>query len=160
MISMENKKRLEGDLRSISLLFTALITGIILFAGISLAISKLNGPFLHNPKFSQIFLGVVVILAVICLYLAHSNYNKRTRPEMQTLMSLNEKLNNYRVTLIKYMAFLEGPAILSIIGFLLTGYLRFIAITLIILLNMVLKRPSKMRMIHDLQLNSYEQSEL
>ena len=156
---MENKTSLSENLRSISILFTALFTGIILFAGISVLLNRINGPFLHNPKFSQIFLGVVVTLTVICLFLAHSNYNKRMRPEMQTTLSLSEKLNQYRSALIKYMSFIEGPAILSIIGFLLTGYFRFLAITFILLLNMLLKRPSKMRMISELQLNSNEQSE-
>ena len=157
---MEIKTDSANTQKSISILYKALITGIILFAGVSLGINKINGPFLHNNKFSQIFLGIVVILAVICLYLAHSNYNKRLRPDKQAIMPLNEKLDNYRSTLIKYMAFLEGPAMLSIIGFLLTGYFRFIAITLIILLNMELKRPSKARFIRELQLNSNEQSEL
>ena len=157
---MENKTSLAGSLRNISILFTALVTGIILFAGVSLALNSINGPFLQNDKFSKIFLGAVVILAVICLYLAHSTYNKQMRPEMHTILSLPEKLNQYRTVLIKYMSFLEGPAILSIIGFLLTGYFRFLAITFILLLNMFLKRPSKMRMISELQLNSNEQSEL
>jgi divalent metal cation (Fe/Co/Zn/Cd) transporter len=157
---MQDKTDFTDQLRSISILYISLIIGIVLFTTISIVLIRSNGPFLHNDKFSLIFLGIVVTLAVACLYLAHSNYNKRLGSEMQTMMSLPEKLNHYRSTLIKYMAFLEGPAILSIIGFLLTGYLRFIAITIIILLNMLLKRPSKMRMINDLRLNSNEQSEL
>jgi hypothetical protein len=70
---------------------------------------------------------------------------------------LFQKLNRYRSILITYIAILEGPAVFAIIGFLLTGYFRFLAITFILLLNMFLKRPSKMRMISDLQLSSNEQ---
>ena len=157
---MENKTNLPGELRNISILFTALCTGIILFAGVSLAVNRFNGPFIPENNFSYPGLGVLVIFTVICLYLAHFNYNKQMRPELLTQLSLPKKLDHYRSALIKYMAFLEGPAILSIIAFLLTGYFRFLAITFILLLNMYLKRPSKMRMSNDLKLSSNEQSEL
>ena len=157
---MEHKTTLSEQFRSISILYKSMVIGIVLFAIVSMSMIRKHGPFLHNDKFSQILLGTVIIFAVICLYLAYLNYNKRIRPEVQTMMFLDEKLKNYRSALVKFMAFLEGPAILSIIGFLLTGNLIFIAITLIILLNMVVKRPSKTRMIRELQLNSNEQSEL
>lgn len=157
---MENKKTLPQEVKGISIVFMVLFTGLILFLAVSVGLNLTRGPFLQNPKFTQIFMGAVIILSVICLYLAHSGYNKRMLPEVYDMKTVPEKLEHYRLGFMKYMSLVEAPAIFAIIGFMLTGYFLFLVITFILLLNMLLKRPSRLRLISDLQLNSNEQLEL
>jgi O-antigen/teichoic acid export membrane protein len=151
---------LSSDLKSSSIIFGALLTGIIVFSAASIAINQMNGPFIIDSHLAEIFLIVVIAISAICLFSAHMIYNKRVQRIQQSTVTLREKLEQYRAALILYLALTEGPALFSIISFLLFGNFRFLAITVILLVNMFMKRPSKSRLIEDLQLDIKEQEGL
>ena len=151
---------LSNELKANSIVFGALTTGVVIFAVASLAINKMNGPFINDPHLAEIFLIVVIAISIICLFSAQLIYNKRGQNIQQSAVPLQEKLRQYRAALIRYLALNEAPALFSIIGFLLFGYFRFLAITVILLVNMFIKRPSKSRFIEELQLDTKEQQGL
>ena len=151
---------LSNDLRATSILFASMVIGLIVFVGISIGVNVMIGPFKHDGQFAKIFLIVTIFLSTVCLISAHINYNRRVYNMQQSTAVLQERLNQYRSALIIYLALTEGPAIFSIMGFLLTGDFRFLAITVILLVNMFIKRPSKSRFIEELQLDTKEQQGL
>ncbi len=73
---------------------------------------------------------------------------------------LNEKLNQYRSFLIKYLAFCEGPALFCIVVFIMTGDARILTIAAVLLVAMLAITPSKKRVVNDLNLDWKEQQEL
>jgi len=143
---------LSNDLRATSILFASMVIGLIVFVGISIGVNVMIGPFKHDGQFAKIFLIVTIFLSTV--------YNRRVYNMQQSTAVLQERLNQYRSALIIYLALTEGPAIFSIMGFLLTGDFRFLAITVILLVNMFIKRPSKSRFIEELQLDTKEQQGL
>jgi len=68
---------LSNDLKANSIVFGALTTGVVIFAFASLAINKMNGSFINDPRLAEIFLIVVIAISAICLFSAHMIYNKR-----------------------------------------------------------------------------------
>lgn len=152
----------KDNLRMMKTLVAALIIGIILFSGIVYIINELNGRILEETDTSidSILLLAVVVMSLGSLFFAFVSYNKQVKQLKELTLSLNERLNQYRAILVKFMAFCEGPALFSIIVVLLTGDFRIFAVTVILAATMFLKMPTKQRMIDVLQLNWTDQQEL
>lgn len=150
----------KANLKATRILCIGLIAGIFLFAMISLLVNTFMGPFINGTKmYSSIFLWIVATISSICILVAITKYPKSIRIS-QNAISLNDKLNYYRAALIIYMALCEGPALFSIILFLLTGNLIAFAFTTIMLGMMLIKFPTIKRAIAGLQLDWQEQLEL
>lgn len=150
----------KNNLKAIRILCLALMIGVFLFAMISLIVNQFNGPFLETTRqYKDIFLSISGILGCICIFIAIKKYQKNIIVS-QNAVSLNDKLNNYRTTLVVYMALCEGPALFSIVVFLLIGNLISLVFTAILFGMMLLKFPAAKRMISELQLNWQEQQEL
>jgi O-antigen/teichoic acid export membrane protein len=150
----------KEQLKANNILFTALISGIVMFLLIAVVLIKFQGKFSDNDNFDRIFLIVVSIIAVICLVSAVSIYNKRINDTANSALPLLEKLNNYRPILIIYLAFCEGAALFSVTCLILTGNFWSIGVTTTMLIAMFFKRPTRQRLINDLQLDWQEQQEL
>ncbi len=61
--------------------------------------------------------------------------------------------NTLIMAMIFYLAACDGAALLSVIGFILTDNYWFVLITAIMLTAMFFKRPTRQRVINELQLN-------
>ena len=99
-------------------------------------------------------------MAIVCGIVAISLYNKKVSFIKNGNSALDEKLNQYRITLTLYLALCEGAALLSVIIFFLTGEYIVFAITGIMLLAMLLKMPVKAKLINELGIDWKEQDEL
>lgn len=151
---------LKADLRANSILFYALITGVIMFLVIIIALIKFAGNFSRiDDDFGRILLIVVSVIAGICLVSAFLSY-KKAMSGILPEAPLSERLHIYRAGLIRFAAVCEGAALFSVIGLFLTGDFWFVLIIGIMLLAMFSKRPTKQRFIEELQLNWQEQQQL
>lgn len=152
----------KDNLRMMKILVAALIIGIVLFSVMAYVINQLNGRILDelDTFIDTILISAAVILAVVCLSLAIVIYTKQVKALKNLSLPLNERLNNYRAILIKFMALCEGPALFTIIVFFLTGDFRVFVVTTILTATMFLKMPTKQRIIDVLQLNWSDQQEL
>lgn len=157
-----NQPSPKQKLKAIQIFFLSLIIGLVLFAVIVVVVDFMNGPVLGKDELvnRDILLGAVVITGIICMFGARSYYNRTMKMVDISSFSLSDKLNQYRAALIIYMAFCEGPAIFSVIIFFLTGNYWVFAVTALLLAAMLLKAPTKTRIIQEMKLDWREQKEI
>ncbi|MBI5856247.1 MAG: hypothetical protein HZB42_01250 [Sphingobacteriales bacterium] len=148
--------------RSFKILVAALMIGLSCFALIILLIIQVSGPAMPPgpDNINDIFLLAAAGIAVLCLLSAFTGYTKRLKKIRNSVISLDDKLNQYREALILYMALCEVPGILSVIIFFLTGDYKALIITGIMLAAMFAKFPQKQKIINELTLGWKEQQEL
>jgi hypothetical protein len=151
----------KEQLRAVNILFNALVIGVVLFVGLTLIVIKWTGQFSEfDEGVDKILLVVMSLVSLTCLISAVSGYRKRIAGIDNLVVDFNAKFNNYRSALIFYLALCEGAALFSVMGFLLTANYWCLVITFIMMAAMLFKRPTKQRVINDLQLNTQEQQEL
>lgn len=141
----------------------ALIAGVIIFSMIIIWL-KSTGEFdeseLKVKGYENIFLAISIAVATACYLTASFLYKKETAIARTSLISLNGKLDQYRGSFIKYLALCEGAALLSLIFCFLTGYYYLPGVTVVMIIAMLSKWPSKQRIITDLELDWKQQQEL
>jgi hypothetical protein len=152
--------RAKEALRSISVFFYAMAGGMLMFAIIVFSLNLLEKPSLEDESMTNIFLIVVLFVAMISLTVAVRMYPERIAAAHATGLSLMDKLNIYRGALMLYLALCEGAGLFAIIVYFLTGNKLLLAVVTIVLVAMLLKRPEKSKIFNELQLSSEEQMEL
>ena len=151
----------KENLRGIRVLFTALVIGVVLFILMAVVIYELNGPFAPEIKeYNRVFIGIAIALALVCLVIASQGYKKGIIAARNLTGPLNNKLNNYRSLLVRYLALCEGPALFGVIVFLMTGEFWVLVITAVMFMAMLSAAPTPKRVISDLNLDWKEQKEL
>lgn len=144
-------------LRANFILTSALIIGVVIFFFISLVVVR---SIQKSEGLDQIFLAMAGGIAFICLISALKIYGNRIKLIKEQNLTLYQKLFDHRAALIIYFALCEGPALFALISFMLTGNYWFMIIVAVMLLAMIVKLPSRQRVINELQLDWKEQQEL
>jgi hypothetical protein len=149
-------------LRAMQILCGALIIGVVFMTVIIVVLNLVNEPAMKDQgkEIKDILLYVAVGIALICLIMSRTRYNKKLLIIKNSVVSLTDKLNEYRAVLISYMAPCEGTALFSIIVFFMTGQFPALIITAVMLAAMVSKMPMQKRVISELNLDWKEQQEL
>ena len=139
---------------ALTVLHVALTSGVIIFIVIAYFLhgSIANG---NAETLGNIFQYMVPALAIIGIVAGNILYKKQVN-EIKSKDGLAQKLNAYRATFILRDALLEGPALFAIITFLLCGEFIFLAVAILIVLIFVLIKPSKDKIIRDLELSTDE----
>lgn len=145
--------------KTLNILFVALLMGQILFAGVSIIILNIvstNGLADSNFEYGNYLIPIVTIS---CLGMGMFLLRKKVQ-SINKNAPLEEKLNEYRAAKLIQWAITEVATLLSIIFYLLSGYINFIIIAAVIILYFLTLRPQKGRIINELQLNNEEQNQL
>ncbi|MEI9908639.1 MAG: FAD-linked oxidase C-terminal domain-containing protein [Bacteroidota bacterium] len=151
----------KEELRAIRIIFGAIIVGVLLFGLIVNVINYMQGSLAPEAKeYAHFFLYAAAGLAAICLVIAMNGYNKGTTVAKETLISLPDKLNQYRLSLVRYIALCDVPALFSIVAFFVTGNYFLFIITVVMIAAMLLKAPTLKRVTDDLGLDWKQQQEL
>ncbi|HYE55508.1 MAG TPA: hypothetical protein VD996_11715, partial [Chitinophagaceae bacterium] len=138
-------RNMEQEYRSVSVVFYALITGVVLFIIAASTYIATSGRLMPDLEYRKILLIVSGALSSLCLLAAFSQYNKRIN-SMESLGSTSDdRFQGYRNALVTFLALCEAPALFSIIALLLTGDYLFLAFTVVMLLCMFSKKPTKDR---------------
>jgi hypothetical protein len=148
------------QLKQIRLVWTALFFGLLIFSSIVVVINRISGPFIQEPKYEKVLLGLFGLVAVICLLIAPFRFNRTLKKKINVDSPLTQKLEHYKAAQILYLALCEGPAALSIAGFLLTGKYFFGIIVLVCLGMYFIKYPSKNKIFEELKLDTSERMQL
>jgi hypothetical protein len=148
--------------RSMQVLFGALVGSVALFALSVVLLHLINGPVWEADSASQenFLVTIAVLVSVACTFGARSYYTKTLAMGSGPLFSLADKINQYRAALIIYMALCEGPALFSVIILLLTGKFIILVITALLVVMMCLKAPTRNRIIQELKLDWREQQQI
>jgi hypothetical protein len=115
-----NQQTNTGYFKAISVLFTALLAGQVIFLGFAVVL-VFTGSFKSTmPQAENIFFILVPFLIIAGRISGTTIYKKKLQQALDA-PTLAEKLNLYRSTFITRCALLEGPVMFAIITFLLTN---------------------------------------
>ncbi|MDJ1472497.1 hypothetical protein [Xanthocytophaga flava] len=138
-----------------SIIHLALMMGQILFAIVTFYISQTSLSS-GNEELKQTFTYLVPLVALIGIAAAFLLFNillKKAREKS----SLSEKISAYGTAMIVRYALLEAPSLLSIIAFFLTGDYTFLSVFGIVIILFIFLRPSKDKLIQELELDPNEE---
>ena len=151
------KKNLQGTL----ILFSFIVIGISLLMIAAVIINQVKGPMAPElKKYHTAFIWAMAALSFICLFAAKRMFSRRIADAKKTLNPLNEKLNQHRSALIRFLVICEMPVLLSIILFIFTGNFVFQVYAAIFLGFMLAVAPIPRRVIAELELDGQQQKEL
>ncbi len=147
-----------GYTKALQIMYKALLAGPLLFiaivillyakAGLTPAIDKGTG---------NIFMYVVIIVAVSCVVMSNKLFNQKLE-ETKQRSDLIGKLDGYRAAFILQLALCEGPSLFAIICYFLTENKAVLIILAFVLLNFARLYPAKPKIVQQLELDESEES--
>lgn len=144
-------------MKSISILHIALFAGQFMLAGI---IFYLKGSYdLKLSSANNILFFIVPGIAIAGLYFGSKIYQQRNKkiPSESTLM---DKLEVYRGAYILKLAMVEGPSILAIMAYYVTGNLLYLLIALFLMLYFFFLKPTLSTIENDVNFSSNEKDQM
>lgn len=139
---------------SLNILHYALAAGQVLFGTIAFTLQK-PGSVINSASLFNALMYAVPLIAIISVIAGGTQYKKQVN-DIKSKNNLSDKLNAYRITVITRDAMFEFPSLLAVLAFMLTGELLFLALTGSLVTLFVYVRPTKERVIKDLQLSAEE----
>ena len=151
----------RGNLRATMITFSAIVAGVFVLMLVAIFIGQSNQPLIPGlNKYESLITWGITIFSLTCLGIARVVLMKGIAAAKNSLKPLQDKLRQYRFSLIRYLVICEVPALLSIFLFMLTGNFVFQVVAAVFLGFMLAVAPIRRRVILALELNELEQSEL
>lgn len=142
--------------KTVNLLFLALVAGQVVFALILFFLNKTQGKIAFiTPEIHQTLVWIAPALAVTGIALGWLVFNTKLK-SLQQKSNLAEKLKGYQSAMIIRFAFMEGPSLVALVFFYITGDYIFLAVSAFIILAFLFNRPSKSLISRHLQLHDDE----
>jgi Kef-type K+ transport system membrane component KefB len=143
------------------ILFLSIVIGIFLFMLVAIMIGQSKGALMPAlNKNYRLMVIITAVVSIVCLYFARTLFTRDTEAAKNSLKPVNEKLNDHRQSLIKYLLICEMPVMLSIVLYLLTANFVFQVYAGVFLGFMLTMTPTKKKVAEQLGLNSMETQEL
>ncbi|WP_179412133.1 hypothetical protein HDF19_02510 [Mucilaginibacter sp. E4BP6] len=152
MVNQNLPRTPKTFLRTISVVHTALILGVILFSAVTISDNINHNVFTYNTN--DPFTDVSLLLA-IGGFTASVFLFKKQLVKAKKQFTLKEKITLYQSALIQRFALLEGPAMFAVVSYELSRNLYFLIIAGLLILYFISIRPTKDKIETDLDL-SYE----
>lgn len=154
---METKPQTSGEyFKVLQIIFYALVAGQVMFGFVALLLIQMAGFNAELQDLENILL-IIVCVFVFSGYLGSRIFFQVRMKSARARNSLAEKMDDYRGAVIIRFALLEGPSMLSIIAYLITGLWAFLIIAAFIIVIFFALRPTPDKAINDLQLNLNEE---
>lgn len=141
--------------KTLNILFLAFLAGQIVFALIFLFVVKPPEVVDNTSSFSSILLLLSICLSVAGIFGGNVLY-KKTVEKALIQPTAEQKLETYRGGLIMKYAMLEGPCLLAIIAYFLTGNMQFMYMAGLLIIIFIINKPSKDKIATELQLSGQE----
>ena len=142
-------------LKAISVLFTALFAGQLIFAVLAFALVSTGSFSSMMPEAENIFFILVPALIISARLGGTALYKKKIQEALNT-GTVSEKLSLYRAALITRCALLEGSVLFAIITYLLTNKIALLAFAAGGLLLFYMLKPTKEKIINELNISAEE----
>lgn len=152
---MPDQTNNAGFLKAISILFTAMLAGQIIFAALAFALVYTGSFKTSAPELENIFFILVPVLIIGGRLAGTSLYKKKIQQAKDTSV-VAEKLNLYRAAFITRCALLEGPVLFAIITYLLTNKIELLAFAAGGILLFYMLKPTKEKVVSELQVKDSE----
>jgi len=145
------KIHMNSKLKTLQIIHLALCSGVFLFAMVTILLNKdrmiFDAKFENTAPFNPIFPIIGLITLGISIFLKNQFIAKISSSD-----GLDSKITQYQSAFIVSSALLEGGALLNIVGFLITTNAFFLIFAGISLFFLIRSRPTKDKVISDLQL--------
>ena len=142
-------------LKALSVLYTALLSGQIIFALLAFALVSTGNFASKMPQAENIFFILVPALIISARLGGTAMYKKKIQ-EALNAGTLTEKLALYRAATITRCALLEGSVLFAIITYLLTNKIALLAFAAGGLLLFYMLKPTKEKIINELNISAEE----
>ncbi|MCU7617244.1 hypothetical protein NZ698_08540 [Chryseobacterium sp. PBS4-4] len=135
-----------------SLIFTALLAGMIIMGGMMYLMNPTKN-FDFNMKNQLLVIMLVAMIAGIfgCNLLYNFFKNK-----IENINSLGEKIAKIQSANLARLALVEAPALLGIVLYMVESNLAFLMLSAIMILYFLTLKPSKEKILDDMNLTSEE----
>ncbi len=133
---MIDNEKVNTSLRQLILLHTAMFLGQFFFLGVMFFIKSGE---VREDKFYTFLVPVLVIIGFVGGHFIYKTLLSR----IPASASLDQRLSSYRSASIAKWAFLEGSTLFTIIAYMMTGRMIFVAYVLLLLGVFVINRPTK-----------------
>jgi prolipoprotein diacylglyceryltransferase len=148
-----NNQQTQGYFKALSILYTALFAGQIIFALLALTLVYTGSFTATQPALENIFFILVPLLIIAGRVGGTAIFKKKIAEALNT-SSVTEKLNIYRSAFITRCALIEGGVLLAIITYLLTGRIELLAFAAGGLLLFAMLKPNKEKIANELNISS------
>jgi len=143
-------------LRTISILYLALLLGPIIFGIVAyMQTGKTVFDYKNTNDPFMIFVPTMAIVGFIASNLIFNQqlyYNTHEKP-------LKKRIIDYQTALVIRYASLEAPALFGVGAYLITGNLLFMLISALVVLYFLFVRPTRSKLINDLELTNDENTQ-
>ena len=139
-------------LKAISVLFTALFAGQLIFAALAFALVSTGSFSSMMPEAENIFFILVPALIISARLGGTAMFKKKIQQARDT-SNVAEKLTIYRAALITRCALLEGSILFAIITYLLTNQIALLGFAAGGLLLFYMLKPTKEKIARELQVS-------
>jgi Ca2+/Na+ antiporter len=148
------------QLKQLAVIYSALFLGILVIAGVAALLVSQSIPNIEeNPARDQLVLFIAIGMAILLIFMAHAIPQamlKKFAPDV----NLIQKLEAYRKANIVKLALIEGAAIIASTAFVVTKNTNMLLLVAIVVLFLILNRPTKFKTASDLQLSAEETDQL
>lgn len=131
----------SDDYKALGMLTKAMITGVVLFAGISILVHYVVRPGLYFQDDYPTFLGINILAVAFLISAARFIYPRQVKKLKESNQTSREKLEKFRKILMTHLALCEFPALLAIIFFMVFGQFLFFLIVAMCVVEMAKKYP-------------------
>ncbi|MBN2349336.1 MAG: hypothetical protein JXJ22_10885 [Bacteroidales bacterium] len=145
--------------KSMNLIFVAMLLGSVLIAGVFVFLVIANDGGLL-PKTEEVLQILKVVLLVFILIIIPGSYlfHKKYCEKIDKKIGLDEKLTEYKKSLIIKLALIESLHYFNLILFLLSGDYYLLIIVGLLIFLLIINRPSVEKIISDLSLSFNERA--
>ncbi|TWI97655.1 hypothetical protein JN11_03478 [Mucilaginibacter frigoritolerans] len=142
----------QNFVKTINIIHTALLAGLILFSVVAYNINtnKLMSFELSKDAFFYLVPSFIIVGGITGIYLFNQTIKKAINED-----SLSSKLAIYSKAFISKCALIEGPAMFGIVVFLLSGNLFYLLFSGLNIIHLAVQKPTKTKIEDSLNL-SYE----
>ncbi|GGI29034.1 hypothetical protein [Pedobacter mendelii] len=142
---------MNAKLKTLQIIHFALCGGVFLFALVTIFLNREMMFFDANPATTAAFNPIFPVVGLVTLS-AGIFFFKNVISKIDTSDDVDSKISQYQTAFIISAAMLEGAALFNIVGLFLTHNTFFLLFAAVNFIFLVLKRPTKDKLISALQL--------
>ena len=135
----------------------ALLIGQVLFCLVVYSITPQKGFSFDGSANPFVYVSLALTLGG---FAAGNILFKKQLQSITSESTLSQKIASYQTACIIRAALLEAPSLFSIVAYMLSGNLLFLAVSCVIILYFLFIRPTKDKIVNDLGLDYNEKAEL
>jgi len=135
--------------RTLTIIHLALVTGVLIFVGIVMYLQ--NKPMRMAIDTNDTMLLIYPVIAIAGVFMSQTIF-KRILSVAKQKTTLKEMLGSYQAaSIIKYVL-IEGPVMIGLVFYLLTGNGAFLAIAAFLIFYLIVQKPAQEKIKNELEL--------